>query len=1377
MKRNTLIRIGSALALVTLFGTASASADPWRFGVMGDTQWTLSAETNNPNSVAVSIIKQLNPQFINADVKFVVQVGDVTDNGSTAAITTTAIARQALYDAGIGFYPLRGNHESSQTAALQFTNDFPQTQGLGTNVHAAVNFTSAANALTGLSYAFDYNNARFVLLDQFTRLDGTGSDVNNAIVDQGPWVDATLSSRAAGTHAFVFTHKNLIGQNHVDCLFGANPAANPATQNTFIGSLSSNAVGYVMSGHDHVHQRSVVTSPDGLNTARQIICASDSTKFYTPAIPSLDQQYNTPRRETSVAQDLYRVGYYIVTVDGPKVTVEYYASDETFPSGNTTAPTLTLHFQKRETFGYSLNGQEFPVAQGQSYVGITDGMTEGDGFLGTGAAILGGTNGSTKVDGSTRPLTKVVSTGWTTNNGTFSDVLTLLGMSDVGTTKTDNYALAMQYVGTGLITEQLQSGTFALCTRNAYGRWIRAVDANSGGTNVFVFGPWNASYGLGTYGVDTAAGTVWAVVNHDGDFAAAQTQIAEPGYIAGDFHQHTTFSDGSNPFATVMAKNNEFGLDWWANSEHGGKFNKNAAGPILTSGFDTGAYAQFWDVLGIGILGDPTGLSSSHTNMWRWQSLRDFSFADLQTARAIYTNKTLIQGVEWNVPGHEHCSVSIIANEFGPGANAQAAAQFEYLWDANDADVSGGLAQGWAGKITVNNHAKATNAVAWMQANYPSQGWTVFAHPERKGYGSAGGGYSVADFRDLNNAGPSVAIGFESMPGHQKESGRGGYGTGAAGGGTYGGCGIYAAKVGGLWDAMLGEGRSFWLFASSDFHNTGGDFWPGEYQKNYSYVADKTVADSSEAAQQIANSLRSGRNWVVEGDLIDSLEFTAAGAVMGSKVFITNNTVTLNITVHDPEGINNGPAGHNMPVLNHIDVIAGEFGGLIAPTNSAYTNAENATARVIARFDGAGGVTDTAGLTSTAWADLGGGWKQMTLTFDTQNKSSYFRLRGSNLGLGVANETDGAGNPLSDTLVGPNDATKAFDDLWFYSNPVFVQVDQAPTISLTSPTNGASFVQGYAFALGATATDDSGVANVSFYANGNLLGTDTTSPYQYIWSGATVGTHEIRAVVTDNIGQTVASTSINVSVYADPNAVDLSGALRVRVAAGSDDAEENRTDGSSIGNMDVTSSDLELIQDGSKVQLVGMKFNNISIPQGAKIQTAYIQFTTDEIGSKNINPFAVSVFGEATDNAATYTSTSSNIVNRARTTASVAWNNVPDWLLIGEAGPAQRTPNLASVVQEIVDRPGWAAGNSLALMVQGVGGRCADAYEDGASLAPQLVIVLEPPALSIGQSNGNVLVTWPIAQAQGFQLQFKPDLNSTNWVPVSSSGFFRLVKP
>jgi hypothetical protein len=1340
-------------ATVNVTVVAPLAATPWKFGVMADTQWTgvPSDPVNNPNDVAVSIIKQLNPKFIAAGVKFVVQVGDLTESGQPADLAVRATAAQPLYNAGIGFFPLRGNHETSQIGALALTNSFPQTQGAGANL-AGARFLgspdpSGKGNLQGLSYAFDMNNARFVLLDQFERLSGVSPSVNDAIVDQVPWIGTTLSNRTANTHAFVFAHKNLIGQDHTDVLFGANAAANPVAQNSFLAACEQADVGYVLGGHDHIHQRSRIASPDGISSVRSIICASDSSKFYTPSVPSRDQTYNSPRRETSVAQDLYRIGYYIFTVDGPLVTVDYYASDETFPSGNSPAVTPALHFSKRETFGYSLNGNEYAVPQGNSYTNVSESIASGSGFLGTAAKVLGGTNASTLKDGSARALVKTVNTGWQPATNTASDILTLWGLTDIAATQSDTYTLSMSYDASGLTAEELQSGTFALATCNTFGRWVLAVDQNVGGQRQFVNGPWNSSYTLGTYGVDTNAATVWAVLNYTAAFAASHVQIANPGYVAGDFHQHTLHSDGSLQMAEVFAKDALYGLTWWANSEHGGSF--------------LSAY-RWKDIGGYAI---PSGLANH-------------SWDEVKAGRLAHPAKTVIQGLELNCPGHEHVSTAIISDQFPAATNLAPIAEFEYRFDANDADASGGPGGIWSGKSTVNNHTKATNAVAWLQANYPEQSWFVPAHPERAN------SYTIAHFRDFNNVGPDVAFGFESMPGHQKSSGRGGYGTSAgvppapAGqGGTYGGTGIYAAQVGGLWDAMLAEGRCWWLFASSDFHNTSGDFWPGEYQKTYIQVSDTQQVNSAEATQMVADGLRSGNSWVVEGDLIDSLSFSVSNAVMGQTCAIPQGgQVTATIRVHDSEGLNNNTySSYTNPALDHIDVIAGSLSSKIAPfladgitLNPAYSQISS-DARVIARFDAVGGVTDSAGVTSVQWTDLGGGWREMTLPLTVTN-SVYLRLRGSNLGLNVANQTDSVGNPLADSLLGANTAAMAFDDLWFYSNPIFLRnpaANIAPTVSISSPTTGGEFVEGVTIPVLASATDaDGSVTQVCFYADGALLGSDTTYTYQYNWANAPTGTHTLVAVAFDNLG--LASTSTVVTITVSESTVGgESGlntpALRFRVLAGTDDVEELKT----TGFMDIASSDLELIQDGSKNQWVGMRFANVVIPQGAKVVSAYIQFTCDEMGSKNINPFSVTVCGEASDNAAGYTTVASNLSSRARTAAVVAWSNAPDWQIEHEAGAAQRTPDIAAVVQEIISRPGWAEGHALALMMEGQGGRCAEAFEGEPTMTPELVVVVvreTSVSVTAGTDDVEELKTTGFMDIASSDLELIQDGSKNQWV-------------
>ena len=544
MKNNIFLRSGSALALATLFGAVSASAEPWKFGVIDDTQWTCSDPAGqNSNGVPVSIINQINPQFINAGVKFVVQVGDLTENGNDADEAVRAAAAQPLLDAGIGFFPMRGNHETYASPANNyaipaFQANYPQTRGLS-NTFGAANFSSpiaVSTDLDGMTYSFDYSNARLVILDSWATPSknsepGNGYNYGYSFGDQQAWISGQLDKNSRGTqHAFVFSHQPLIAENHQDSPFVGYTDANTNMQNAFLASLATNNVKYYISGHDHIHQRSIITSPDGNSKVEEIIGASDSSKFYTPKATNQANWFGQKVRELSLAQERYTVGYYIYTVDGPRVTVDYYSddhgnwsSDANYPgSGLATNVTPTFHFVKKETFGYSLNGQSFLVAQGRAYTSVQDSIATGSGFLGTSAAILGGTNASTTRDGSFRPLTKEVTTGWSPAAGTCSDVLSLWGLTEVGVACGDTVALSVGYHPAGVTDAQIASGLFCLATRDASGNWVNAVEKNTGGTKTFVNGPWNSSDSLGTYGVDKATGTAWAVVNYQGDFAVVQ---------------------------------------------------------------------------------------------------------------------------------------------------------------------------------------------------------------------------------------------------------------------------------------------------------------------------------------------------------------------------------------------------------------------------------------------------------------------------------------------------------------------------------------------------------------------------------------------------------------------------------------------------------------------------------------------------------------------------------------------------------------------------------------------------------------------------------------------------------------------------------------
>jgi hypothetical protein len=316
-----------------------------------------------------------------------------------------------------------------------------------------------------------------------------------------------------------------------------------------ITSLYNAGVRYYIQGHDHMHDRSLVSVTTGTPTygasarVQNILCASNSSKFYTPGSPSNDDKYNVPafghRRQAQIAQELHTIGYYIFRMDGPRMTVDYYSArpSNAAPDGCSGAncewlldgSTPTLGFEKAETFGYSLNGKEFQVCQaGQT--GCNCSYTQvADSFNDTTMKILSGTNESTAQDFNGRSFVKTVDTGWASRivstpqaaGGTASDILTLWGMADLGSDQADGDTLSLSYDASQIDPEQPGGGLFGLATKDASGKWVNAVSMNKGGTTKFVAGHWKPGYELGTYGVDPNRKAAWAVINYTGDFEVA----------------------------------------------------------------------------------------------------------------------------------------------------------------------------------------------------------------------------------------------------------------------------------------------------------------------------------------------------------------------------------------------------------------------------------------------------------------------------------------------------------------------------------------------------------------------------------------------------------------------------------------------------------------------------------------------------------------------------------------------------------------------------------------------------------------------------------------------------------------------------------------
>jgi hypothetical protein len=495
-------------------------------------------------------------------------------------------------------------------------------------------------------------------------------------------------------------------------------------------------------------------------------------------------------------------------------------------------------------------------------------------------------------------------------------------------------------------------------------------------------------------------------------------------WTTGDLHVHTAESaDAVTPLATVLDHAfNLNSLDWMAVSNHLRPSPRDATGATL-----------------------PGGSIAASAGIAQYEMP---AIAQAQAAGK-YAGKLIFSAAEWDMPTHDHLNVGIFEGADTLQTSAKGLNKFEYfftqqaasLFDPNDVTA-------WQqeGPRAGTTHTDVVNAFKWLKTNYPNTSYGLINHPSRNP-----GKYTAADFREFNDTAPDIMFGIEGMVGNQMEPDRGGYTSAYTDANlknrTYGGVDYVVAQVGGVWDALLGEGRRIWNFADSDHHfevdatqQFSSGYYPGEYAKTYIWLPG-TRTD----LKTLLAAMRSGKSFGVFGDLINALDFhadtAAATADMGGTLTArAGDKVTITIRFKSPDHNNyeyplgSGFKANMRPVVDHVDLIAGDVTAKAAPGTPEYAKASNDSTKVVATF------------TKADWKVDAEGYNSITYTY-TAAKNQYFRLRGTNLGMNVSGETSN-GNPLPDqkTVVTENAARfnaindRNYNDLWFYSNPVFVSV-------------------------------------------------------------------------------------------------------------------------------------------------------------------------------------------------------------------------------------------------------------------------------------------------------------------------------------------------
>jgi len=207
-----------------------------------------------------------------------------------------------------------------------------------------------------------------------------------------------------------------------------------------------------------------------------------------------------------------------------------------------------------------------------------------------------------------------------------------------------------------------------------------------------------------------------------------------------------------------------------------------------------------------------------------------------------------------------------------------------------------------------------------------------------------------------------------------------------------------------------------------------------------------------------------------------------------------------------------------------------------------------------------------------------------------------------------------------------------------------------------------------------------------------------------------IGERVARAYDTyENNGFDSAPASLVVTY--DPSTVPTSGSCNrivARVNQDTDDAEERNSN----GNMTLTGT-LQLIRSSSQNQTVGLRFQNIVVPQGATITSANLEF---EVDSTNTAATSLTIKAEATDSAITFGSSNNDITSRPTTAASTAWASVPN----NAVNQKLVSPDLRTVVQEVVNRTGWASGNAMSFIITGSGTKNVESFDTEPGAAPLL---------------------------------------------------------
>ena len=213
------------------------------------------------------------------------------------------------------------------------------------------------------------------------------------------------------------------------------------------------------------------------------------------------------------------------------------------------------------------------------------------------------------------------------------------------------------------------------------------------------------------------------------------------------------------------------------------------------------------------------------------------------------------------------------------------------------------------------------------------------------------------------------------------------------------------------------------------------------------------------------------------------------------------------------------------------------------------------------------------------------------------------------------------------------------------------------------------------------------------------------------------------------INQSVGGGGAVIFPVTDPATVVCTGSdcddvtLTSRISNNDDDSEETVSD----GNSRPEGNTLSIGESGSSSQLVGLRFGDLDIPRGVTITSATLEFVADNSQFSNSS---LSIGVQASDDAAAFTSDTADLSDRALHQDKVDWQP-ESWI----NDRTYSSPDISSVLQQVVERDGWCSNNNLALIIEGSGQRDAKSFQRSSTQAPLLRVSYDPSSIPFTSSN------------------------------------------